>query len=81
LKVGSFGVYWRSASKRALLFGVMGLCIPKAGKLGGSRAFFVPATREVSVFQTVSIGFRRLFPELYMASIICYNNKSVKRIL
>jgi hypothetical protein len=31
-------------AKRRLLF-VTGLCIPKAGKLGGSRAFFVLSTR------------------------------------
>jgi hypothetical protein len=49
LKVGSFGVYWQPASKRALLFGVMGLCIPKAGKLGGSRAFFRPLNERIAV--------------------------------
>jgi transcriptional regulator with XRE-family HTH domain len=61
LKVESLGVYWRSASKRALLFGVMGLCIPKAGKLGGSRAFFVPATREAPVFSNRVKSTGRLF--------------------
>jgi hypothetical protein len=40
-------------AKRFLLF-VMGLCIPKAGKLGGSRAFFVPATRDFAALERLS---------------------------
>jgi hypothetical protein len=49
LKGEGSGVYWQAASKRALLFGVMGLCIPKAVTLGGSRAFFYPLNERMAV--------------------------------
>ena len=61
------------------LWGV-GLCIPKAGKLGGSGAFFVPATREASFFQTMSRPLYEvfilftLFPEY---SIIHYMSSAI----
>jgi len=55
---------------------VLGLCIPKAGKLGGSRAFFVLSTRgslwrrKPARFQNHVNRLPKLFSKLLLDAII-----------